>query len=92
LMVPWSSRRARPPGVWRRWGRGFVVIDVEEDSGCCARGCSVMDGDCVDDEDVILGVSELCSIFRGFCMCFPVCRCCLGAGCWWWLLWCEELT
>lgn len=23
LIVPWSSRRARPEGVWRRFGRGL---------------------------------------------------------------------
>jgi len=23
-IVPWISRMARPEGVWRRWGRGFV--------------------------------------------------------------------
>lgn len=27
-MSPWSSRRARPVGVWRRGGRGFGVVVV----------------------------------------------------------------
>ena len=27
-IVPWISRMARPEGVWRSWGRGFVVGGV----------------------------------------------------------------
>lgn len=27
LMVPWISRIARPEGVWRRVGRGLVVLE-----------------------------------------------------------------
>ena len=32
-MVPWSSRRARPEGVWRRVGRGFGSVDVVVEGG-----------------------------------------------------------
>lgn len=40
LIVPWSSRRARPEGVWRRFGRG-LSWGLE---GEIARGWSGMDG------------------------------------------------
>lgn len=36
LIVPWSSRRARPEGVWRRVGSGFGVVVVV---GFVGLGC-----------------------------------------------------
>lgn len=36
-IVPWSSRRARPEGVWRMEGRGFVGVDVELEEGLETR-------------------------------------------------------
>ena len=46
LIVPWSSRIARPVGVWRRGGRGFlgvwglVALVVDE----AEEGCSFIEG------------------------------------------------
>lgn len=44
MIVAWSSRRARPEGVWRSWGRGLwtgwegafagVVWVIPEERGC----------------------------------------------------------
>lgn len=50
LIVPWSSRMARPVGVWRRGGRGFggvwgfvaLVVDLVVDKA--EEGCSFIEG------------------------------------------------
>lgn len=35
LIVPWSSRIARPEGVWRRGGRGLNVLCDDDDPVFC---------------------------------------------------------
>lgn len=41
LMVPWSSRRARPAGVWRSGGRGLSLLDMDVEDAEGPRGWRV---------------------------------------------------
>ena len=49
-MVPCSSSRARPDGVWRSRGRGFGGVGPPGESA--ARGCRVMEEEVGVDEDI----------------------------------------
>lgn len=68
LIEPWSSRIARPEGVWMRWGRGLGGAAGEEDlkGGEDGRRWRVMVGSWGADIVVCLVVCwEELEVWRG---------------------------
>lgn len=66
LIVPWSSRMARPEGVWRRGGRGLSMAVLVLALSVDGRGCNWIEGMVVFSVYCLdFGSVSFCTLFGG---------------------------